>query len=426
MATIENNQSHDIKNDSSLECGKNDPSLEYEKNDPSLEYAKSEKSGQENTTSLSDPINWPKRKKHFILFIIAVTGLIAPISSTILLPAVIKIGSDLNTSQPLGWASYSDVRETRRRVYLVSLAIYVVAGIICAISNNIWLLLVMRSLQACGGSSVHSIGAGTISDVFINTERGRAFGWFYLGPLIGPILGPVIGGYITQYLGWRFIFLFLSLYGGIIFVFIYFALPETFHRVQSSLPTASSPKKRFNPFSSLALLRYPNLTLTVFYISAVFSVIYILNTLIPRTFSSKFNLSTSNIGLVFLSPGLGYWLGSVASGCYSDFLLSKINARYGDIYPEMRINSVWLGSALVPVSLLGYGWSIVKNAHIVFPILSLFFFGFGTLIIFNCMSTYLVDAFPGRSASAIAVNNFFRYMAAAITAIISIPAEDAL
>ncbi|CAG8523293.1 4234_t:CDS:2 [Cetraspora pellucida] len=366
MATIENNQSHDIKNNSSLECGKNDPSLEYEKNVPSLEYVKSEKSDQGNTISLSDP--------------------------------------------PLGWASYSDVCETRRRVYLVSLAIYVVAGIICAISNNIWLLLVMRSLQACGGSSVHSIGAGTVSDVFINTERGRAYGWFYLGPLIGPILGPVIGGYITQYFGWRFIFWFLSLYGGIILVFIYFALPETFHRVQSSLPTASSPKKRFNPFSSLALLRYPNLTLTVFYISAVFSVIYILNTLIPRTFSSKFNLSTSNIGLVFLSPGLGYCLGSVASGCYSDFLLSKISARYGDIYPEVRINGVWLGSALVPVSLLAYGWSIVKNAHIIFPILSLFLF----------------DAFPGRSASAIAVNNFFRYMASAITATISIPAEDML
>ncbi|CAG8722271.1 30848_t:CDS:2, partial [Racocetra persica] len=149
------------------------------------------------------------------------------------------------------------------------------------------------------------------------------------------------------------------------------------------------------------------------------------NTLVPRTFSSKFNLSTSNIGLVLLSPGLGYLLGSMTSGCYSDFLLSKISAKYGDIYPEMRINSVWFGSALVPVSILAYGCLIVKNAHIVFLISSMFFFGFGALIVFNCMSTYLIDAFPGRSASAIAVNNLFRHMAAAIMAIISIPLEDA-
>ncbi|CAG8717896.1 29097_t:CDS:2, partial [Racocetra persica] len=73
---------------------------------------------------------------------------------------------------------------------------------------------IMRSFQACGGSSVISIGAGTLSDIFITTERGRAFGWFYLGPLLGPVIGPTIGGYLTQYLGWRFIFGFLSLYGG--------------------------------------------------------------------------------------------------------------------------------------------------------------------------------------------------------------------
>ncbi|CAG8773682.1 30035_t:CDS:2, partial [Racocetra persica] len=241
------------------------------------------------------------------------------------------------------WASYSDVHETRRRVYLISLVIYVIAGIICAVSNNIWLLLVMRFFQACGGSSALSIGAGTISDIFINT---------------GPVIGPTMGGYIAQYLGWRFIFWFLSLYGGVILVLIYFVLPETFHHVPVSLSMDPSLKKHFNPFSPLFLLRYPNLSLTLCYISTVFSVIYIQNTLIPRTFSSKFNLSISNIGLVFLSLGFGYTLGNMVSGYYSDFLLLKISAKYGDVYPEMRINCVWLGSVLVPVSLLAYGWSI--------------------------------------------------------------------
>ncbi|CAG8817015.1 46255_t:CDS:2, partial [Gigaspora margarita] len=383
---IENNQLHDDKNE---------PSLENEKNEESDQIRETE------SASLNDPMNWSLKKKQFIVFIISSAGAIAPISGTIFFPAITKIGIDLNTSQilansimgitPLGWASYSDTRETRRRVYLISLTIYVVASIICAISNNIWQLLAMRTFQAFGGSAVQSIGAGTISDIFIPTERGRAFGWFNLGPIAGPVIGPVIGGYITQYFGWRFIFLFLSLYGGAILVIIYFALPETFRHTQLSLATTPLPKKRFNPFLPLALLRYPNLSLPILYISMIFSVMYVQSILVPRTFSTKFNLSPSNIGLVFLSPGIGYSLGSVVSGSYSDFILAKNRKKYGSVYPEMRIS-----------------------------------IGFGAFIVFSGSSTYLIDAFPGQSASAIAVNNCFRFTAASIMSLASVPLENVL
>lgn len=33
-----------------------------------------------------------------------------------------------------------------------------------------------------------SIGAGTISDLFEAEERGRAFGYYTMGPLLGPAL----------------------------------------------------------------------------------------------------------------------------------------------------------------------------------------------------------------------------------------------
>ncbi|CAG8823561.1 15497_t:CDS:2, partial [Gigaspora margarita] len=366
---IENNQLHDSKDEPSLENKKTEESRESESislNDPmnwpikkktekSIQIRESESTSlndsmnwsvkkkteesiqirETESTSLNNPINWPIKKKQFIVFIISAAGTIAPISSTA----------------------------------------------VCAISNNIWQLLVMRSFQAFGGSATQSIGAGTISDIFIPTERGRAFGWFCLGPIVGPVIGPAIGGYITQYLGWRFIFVFLSIYGGAILVIIFFALPETFRHTQLSLTTAPLPKKRFNPFLPLALLRYPNLSLPILYISIIFSVIYVQNTLIPITFSAEFNLSPSNIGLVFLSPGIGFSLGSIISGSYSDFILAKNREKY---------------------------------------------VGFGTMLVFNGSSTYLIDAFPGQSASAIAVNNCFRSIAASIMSFASIPLENSL
>ena len=48
------------------------------------------------------------------------------------------------------------------------------------------------------------------------------------------------------------------------------------------------------------------------------------------------------------------------------------------------------------------------------------------MAVFNSISTYLVDAFPGKSASAIAVNNLTRSLAAALFTFVSVPFEDAV
>jgi hypothetical protein len=52
--------------------------------------------------------------------------------------------------------------------------------------------------------------------------------------------------------------------------------------------------------------------------------------------------------------------------------------------------------------------------------------GISLLIILNSLSTYLVDAFPGRSASATAANNFIRTLVAALFIFVSAPFEDAV
>src|ERR1044072_7394992 len=50
----------------------------------------------------------------------------------------------------------------------------------------------------------------------------------------------------------------------------------------------------------------------------------------------------------------------------------------------------------------------------------------GAMSIVNTCHTYLVDAFPGKSASAIAVSYFIRSIVAAIMAIVAVPLEDAV
>lgn len=38
------------------------------------------------------------------------------------------------------------------------------------------------------------IGAGVIADMIPVADRGKAYGFFYIGPLVGPVIGPTLGG----------------------------------------------------------------------------------------------------------------------------------------------------------------------------------------------------------------------------------------
>ncbi|CAG8609596.1 15859_t:CDS:2 [Dentiscutata erythropus] len=381
------------------------------------------------TVTNDDPKNWPSTKKWWILFVVIVSGMLSPIASTILYPAIITLRQELNTTEivvnSLVWAAYSDEFATRRKVYLASIMLFIVSTTICAVSRTIWLLLIMRAIQACGSSAVLSIGAGIISDIYISTERGHAYGLFYLAYWIGPFLGPMCGGYLTEYFGWRWMFWFLAIYGGIVFLIILFFLPETSRTVSS--PTSTSPAIRFNPFAPLKLLRYPNVTLVIIYVSIISSIIQLQYISVPRNFSQRYNLSSSTIGLLFIAPAAGCAFGSLLSGKYSDFILRKKKAENGDFsYPEMRIQSVWGGAFLVPSSYLAYGWLLENNFNVIVLMILWFLGSLGTLVVFNSMSIYLVDACPTRSASAIALNNCIRFIVAGTVAILEPLMEDAL
>jgi MFS family permease len=136
------------------------------------------------------------------------------------------------------------------------------------------MLICFRALAAVGSSAVMSLGAGTISDIYVPEQRGRAIGMYTLGPLIGPAVGPIIGGYLTQGFGWRSIFWFLTVLTAILWVLLFFWLPETWRApVKEELPIndadkqAPPRKKRVNPIQSLALLRFPNMAVIVTYVA---------------------------------------------------------------------------------------------------------------------------------------------------------------
>jgi predicted MFS family arabinose efflux permease len=183
---------------------------------------------------------------------------------------------------------------------------------------------------------------------------------------------------LTEYFGWRFIFLFLSVFGVIAFTIIYFFLPETFHYHSSNLPTTQPLQgermiTQFNPLSSFKFLRYPNVLLAIIYISSIWLTTWANYIIIPNVYSSQYKISSSIIGLIFLAPGIGFMIGSMIGGIYSDYIVLKFTMNKDEaIYPEIRLRSIWFACIIVPVSFLAYGWLLYTNSKIYWSLISIF------------------------------------------------------
>ena len=119
----------------------------------------------------------------------------------------------------------------RRPTYIICFVVYVASNIGLALTKTYWLLMVLRAIQATGNSATVALGAGVIADIAAPNERGGYLGIFGVGPLTGPSLGPIIGGALAQTMGWRAIFWFLAIFGGVFSVFLILFLPETLRSI---------------------------------------------------------------------------------------------------------------------------------------------------------------------------------------------------
>ena len=86
----------------------------------------------------------------------------------------------------------------RRPVLLISIALFVAASVLCALSQTMPELIAARVLQGVGGGGLRSVSQAAIADVIPPRERGRYQGYFRAswrsrtaGPGAGRVLCPI-------------------------------------------------------------------------------------------------------------------------------------------------------------------------------------------------------------------------------------------
>ena len=103
-----------------------------------------------------------------------------------------------------GWLS---VRLGRRRYFLISIAVFTLASVLCGMATSLNVLIGARVLQGLAGGGLQPSSQGVLLDAFPPEKQGSAQTLFGLAALLAPVVGPTLGGYITDNYGWRWIFL---------------------------------------------------------------------------------------------------------------------------------------------------------------------------------------------------------------------------
>ncbi len=94
----------------------------------------------------------------------------------------------------------------RKRLYLGGLAIFVLASILCGMSQSMPQLIAFRALQGVGGAAIFALVFAIVGDLHPPERRGQFQGAIASMWAISAVIGPGLGALITESIGWRWIF----------------------------------------------------------------------------------------------------------------------------------------------------------------------------------------------------------------------------
>jgi MFS family permease len=90
-----------------------------------------------------------------------------------------------------GWATE---RFGARRVWIVSLAVFLAGSLGCGLSGSVAVLIGFRVLQGLGGGMITPVGQAILARAAGPQRMGRVMSVIGIPLLLGPVVGPVIGG----------------------------------------------------------------------------------------------------------------------------------------------------------------------------------------------------------------------------------------
>jgi MFS family permease len=318
------------------------------------------------------------------------------------------------------------------------------------LQNNYAALFLLRCLQSSGSSGTVALANAVVADLVTSAERGSYIGYASVGALVGPAFGPVIGGLLCQYLGWRSVFWFLTIFCTLLLIVFAIILPETCRKVVGN---GSIPPQKWN----LSLLSYLNLRtqrkagsvdekkpaatykphidllnsvrilfdkesgLLLLYSGILFSGFYMVITAFPSQLQQNYDFDTLQIGLCYIPSGFGSLTAAFVIGRIQDWNFRRHARKLGMVIDKKkqqdlvnfpielsRIQVTMPLVACASVVIIEFGWVMEYRTSLAGPLIFLYISTFCLSGAFNGLSTLIVDLNRASAGTATAAMNLAR------------------
>ena len=286
----------------------------------------------------------------------------------------------------------------RRPVILVNLVVFVIASIGCVFAPSIETLLACRALQGMSAGAGMVVGRAIIRDTYEGAPAQRLMSQVTMLFSLAPAIAPVIGGMLHLAFGWKSIFVFLAVFGMLLWAGCAWRLPETL---------SPADRQPFHPAPLFANYlkvcgssRFAMLALAVSFNFAGF-FIYIVSA--PIVVYQHLGLSESQFAWLFV-PGIG----GVVIGAWLSGRMA------GRTTPERTVGIGFAIMALAAMASIVYHWLFPPGLP--WTVLPLMVYSIGMALSMPSITLLALDLFPRNRGLVASVQGFTQSMMNAVLA----------
>jgi len=197
----------------------------------------------------------------------------------------------------------------RRPVMIGGLAVFTLAGIACAVSPSIEVLLACRAVQGAGAAASPVVARAMIRDTQPTGQAARLLSTMLSVLAIAPMIAPTIGSALLDVLGWRAIFGALATCGAALLLYSSATLDETLPIAKRSPATFTGLVRGFGRFFATRGTRLP-----ILISCASFAGLFAYVAGSPFVLMQGYDVAAEHYGFYFALTAIAIMFGSITGG----------------------------------------------------------------------------------------------------------------
>ena len=202
----------------------------------------------------------------------------------------------------------------RRPLLIIGPIINAFGILLTGFSFNLFFLLFSRFISGIGHGMYTIAALAYISDISDDSNRAKFIGMNQVALLTGVAIGPAIGGILAELYGLRMPFYVISIVVASTSIYSLLKLPETFNYKKNKKVKNDNKKKLF--FKLLKSRKFFSIALIT--ISIFFTRQGSRNTIIPLLATSKLNITTGQLGIIFTLQAIIHLLTLIPASLAAD------------------------------------------------------------------------------------------------------------